>query len=101
MRTKLFFTSVAIAAAIWITDMRLEEPGDRFAHVPDFKLGPSDAIAQNGQARRTARRTSRRVTRRRTSIAGCTPYRAYYNCAGVYYAPVQEGGTTVYVVVNP
>ncbi|WP_417766656.1 hypothetical protein [Stappia sp.] len=51
-------------------------------------------------ARRTSRRTARRVVRRR-SIAGCTPYRAYYNCGGVYYRAVVENGATVYVVVNP
>ncbi|MBB4302066.1 hypothetical protein GGD81_001090 [Rhodobium orientis] len=56
--------------------------------------------AARRSVRRTARRTSRRVTRRH-SIAGCHPYNAYYNCGGVYYRPVVQNGTTVYVVVNP
>ena len=67
-------------------------------------LGLSEAHAQYGQARRVSRRTSRRTTRRvnyRQSVAGCSPYNAYYNCGGVYYQPVVQDGTTVYVVVNP
>ncbi|MEP3045594.1 MAG: hypothetical protein ABJL55_06700 [Roseibium sp.] len=70
-------------------------------------VGISAANAQNA-ARNTARRTSRRTARRTTtrvnrrqSIAGCSPYNAYYNCGGVYYRPVVENGVTVYVVVNP
>lgn len=65
--------------------------------------GIGTAKAQNA-ARNTARRTSRRTTRRvnrRTSVAGCSPYNAYFNCGGVYYRPVVENGVTVYVVVNP
>ena len=64
------------------------------------------AQAQNRRAqnrrisRRTSRRTSRRVARRH-SIAGCSPYSTYYNCGGVYYRPIVENGTTVYIVVNP
>lgn len=70
-------------------------------------LSFTKAEAQNATrntARRTARRTSRRTTARmnyRQSIAGCSPYRAYYNCGGVYYAPAVQNGVTVYVVVNP
>ena len=72
------------------------------AGTPIF-AGIGAAKAQNptrNTARRTARRTTRRVNRRQ-SIAGCTPYNAYYNCGGVYYRPVVENGVTVYVVVNP
>ena len=74
-----------------------------------FGLGISKAQAgRRGRARRstrrvvrrTARRTTRRVARR-TSIANCTVWRTYWNCGGVYYAAVVEGGVTVYVVVNP
>jgi hypothetical protein len=66
-------------------------------------IGISAAKAQNATrntARRTSRRTSRRVNRRQ-SVAGCSPYNAYYNCGGVYYRPVVENGVTVYIVVNP
>lgn len=66
-------------------------------------LGVGSAKAQNPQ-RNTARRTARRTTRRvnyRQSVAGCTPYNAYYNCGGVYYQAVVQDGATVYIVVNP
>ena len=69
-----------------------------------LELGFSEAHAQHGQSRRVARRTSRRTTTRvnyRQSVSGCSPYNAYYNCGGVYYQPVVQDGTTVYVVVNP
>lgn len=62
-------------------------------------VGQAHAAPRN-VARRTSRRTARRVVRR-NSVAGCAPYRAYYNCGGVYYQPVVENGTTVYIVVNP
>jgi hypothetical protein len=69
-------------------------------------LGVSEAQANSrAQNRRVARRTSRRTSRRvarRNSIAGCAVWRpGYWNCGGVYYRSVVEGGTTVYVVVNP
>ena len=67
-------------------------------------LSISPAQAYYAQARRVSRRTSRRTSRRvarRHSIAGCSPYRAYYYCGGVYYRPIVENGTTVYIVVNP
>jgi hypothetical protein len=69
-------------------------------------LGISEAQANSrAQNRRVARRTSRRTSRRvarRHSIAGCAVWRpGYWNCGGVYYRSVVEGGTTVYVVVNP
>ena len=101
MIAKPVLITLLTAAAVWIADPGIlvsDKGGERVA--PVLTLGASEAKAQRGQARRTARRTTRRVVRR-TSVAGCTPYRAYYNCGGVYYAPVQEGGTTVYVVVNP
>ena len=53
-------------------------------------------------ARRTARRTTRRTVRRLTVLpAGCAWRAPYHYCGGVYYQPVVEGGTTVYIVVNP
>ena len=61
---------------------------------------PLTPVSVAGVSRRTARRTTRRVAYRQ-SIAGCSPYRAYYNCGGVYYAPQVQNGATVYVVVNP
>ncbi|PLX37720.1 MAG: hypothetical protein C0606_05440 [Hyphomicrobiales bacterium] len=60
----------------------------------------AEAAPPPGAGRRAVRRTTRRVVRR-NSIAGCTPWNAYWNCGGVYYRPVVEKGVTVYVVVNP
>lgn len=61
---------------------------------------PLTPVSVAGVSRRTARRTTARIEYRQ-SIAGCSPYRAYYNCGGVYYAPQVQNGATVYVVVNP
>lgn len=64
----------------------------------------SAAAAPRHQARRVTRRTARRTTRRvvrRHSIAGCAFRAPYYYCGGVYYRPIVENGTTVYIVVNP
>ncbi len=106
MRTKLIVTTLAAAAAIWAADIGISKTDTASSLLPSLTTGSSKALAQAGpgSVRGTARRTSRRTTRRvarRTSVAGCAPYRAYYNCGGVYYAPVQENGTTVYIVVNP
>ncbi len=62
--------------------------------------------ASRGQVRRTSRRTARRTTRRvnrRTSLpsSGCAWRAPYHYCGGVYYQPIVESGTTVYIVVNP
>lgn len=71
-------------------------------------FGPSLALAQRppaaqvrGTARRTARRTTRRVNRRTSLPSGCVRRGAYYYCGGVYYQPLVENGTTVYIIVNP
>ena len=65
------------------------------------KVGrPATPGSVAGVSRRTSRRTTRRVAHR-TSVSGCSPYRNYYNCGGVYYAPQVQNGTTVYIVVNP
>lgn len=58
-----------------------------------------------GQDRRVARRTARRTSARQNYYhslpAGCVRRNAYWYCAGVYYQPVVQNGTTVYVIVNP
>jgi hypothetical protein len=88
----LAFSTALVSSSEWIP---YEE------NLPAIGIGVTQAeAAPRNVARRTGRRTSRRVSRR-TSIAGCSPYNAYYNCGGVYYRPVVESGTTVYVVVNP
>ena len=61
--------------------------------------------ARRGHARRTtrrvARRTTRRVVRRATLPGGCLWRAPYHYCGGIYYRPIVEGGTTVYIVVYP
>ncbi len=52
-------------------------------------------------SRRTARRTSRRVSRRHSLPSSCAWRAPYHYCGGVYYQPIVESGTTVYIVVNP
>ena len=65
-------------------------------------LTDSAYAAPRHAARRTARRTTRRTVRRLTVLpAGCAWRAPYHYCGGVYYQPVVEGGTTVYIVVNP
>ena len=70
-----------------------------------FELTISKAYAARGHAlrttRRVARRTTRRVIRRTTLPSGCTWRTPYYYCGGVYYQPIVESGTTIYIVVNP
>ncbi len=97
---------IIIAAAVvfsvgFLGEVRVENAGSQG---PLVSFGVSKAEA--GPARRTARRTSRRTTRRvvrRHSVLphGCPLAGAYYYCGGVYYQPVIESGTTVYVIVTP
>ncbi len=51
--------------------------------------------------RRVARRTTRRVIRRHTLPGGCVWRAPYHYGGGVYYEPVVESGTTIYIVVYP
>ena len=51
--------------------------------------------------RRVARRTTRRVVRRAVLPGGCLWRAPYHYCGGIYYRPIVESGTTVYIVVYP
>ncbi len=70
-----------------------------------IELTTSKAYAARRHARRTTRsvasRTTRRVIRRHTLAAGCAWHAPYHYCGGVYYQPIVESGTTVYIVVYP
>ncbi len=70
-----------------------------------FEVTVSKAFAGRGYHRRTtrrvARRTTRRVIRRHTLPYGCAWRAPYHYCGGVYYQPIVESGTTIYIVVNP
>ncbi len=70
-----------------------------------FDLTISKAYAARRHARRTtrrvARRTMRRVIRITTLPGRCAWHAPYHYCGGVYYQPIVESGTTVYIVVYP
>ncbi len=70
-----------------------------------FELTTSKAYAARGRAlrttRRVARRTTRRVIRRHSLPYGCAWRAPYHYCGGVYYEPIVESGTTVYIIVYP
>ncbi len=70
-----------------------------------IELTTSKAYAARRHARRTtrrvARRTTRRVIRRHTLPHACAWRAPYHYCGGVYYEPIVESGTTVYIVVYP
>ena len=59
--------------------------------------------ARRGRARRTTRRVvvRRAVIRRAVLPRSCLWRAPYHYCGGVYYQPIVESGTTVYVVVYP
>lgn len=93
-------------------DPQLEDSKFTFAAPDDyFKImflensqNPTYLAGENRRvARRTSRRTSRRVAYRQYYHAlpsGCYWASPYYSCGGVYYEPVIENGTTVYVIVE-
>ena len=70
-----------------------------------FELTISKAYAARGHAlrttRRVARRTTRRIIRRHTLPNKCAWQDPYYYCGGVYYEPIVESGTTIYIVIYP
>ncbi len=70
-----------------------------------IELTISKAYAGRRHARRTTRRVARRITRRvirRHSLPyGCAWRAPYHYCGGVYYEPIVESGTTVYIIVYP
>ncbi len=70
-----------------------------------IELTTSKAYAARRHARRTTRRVARRTTLRViriTTLPGrCAWHAPYHYCGGVYYQPIVESGTTVYIVVYP
>ena len=70
-----------------------------------IELTISKAYAARRHARRTtrrvARRTTRRVIRRHSLPYGCAWRAPYHYCGGIYYQPIVESGTTVYIIVYP
>ncbi len=70
-----------------------------------IELTISKAYAARRHARRTTRRVARRTTirviRRHSLPYGCAWRAPYHYCGGVYYEPIVESGTTVYIIVYP
>ena len=104
---KTIATTMVAAGMVFAlsTEVRIE-PLSTSSGLAGLSLSFAPAIAvTRGEVRRTSRRTSRRTTRRvvrRTTLpAGCAFRAPYYYCGGVYYQPIVESGTTVYIVVNP
>ena len=64
-------------------------------------LRPATPLSVAGVSRRTARRTSRRIRYYAALPASCVWSAPYHYCGGIYYQPVDQGGTIVYVIVNP
>lgn len=112
MRTWQKLAVLPLAAAFGLLadlEPRVIEPAGAGAPALTLGLAPAEAQTYRAQnrrvARRTARRTSRRTSRRQAYLhslpPGCPLRGAYYYCGGVYYSGVVQGGSTVYVVVNP
>ena len=106
MRKLLIAASTVIGCALVFTgSVDLNKGSSRSGITLPVEVSISKAYAGRGHvrrtSRRTARRTTRRVTRRSTLPGGCAWRAPYHYCGGVYYQPIVESGTTVYVVVNP
>ena len=104
MRFKLILLSAVLGCSIGLlADARIETIGQKSTRVLlSFGGGEAVAAAARRAVRRTSRRTSRRVARRHSALPhGCPLVGAYYYCGGVYYQPVVENGSTVYIVVTP
>ena len=95
---RILIAAAVACTAVFFTEFRVERTGDQGPRI-SFGVSEAEALPYH---RRVARRTSRRVARRHAYLpAGCPLTGAYYYCGGVYYQPVVESGTTVYVVVTP
>ena len=106
MRKLLIAASTVIACAlVFAGSMDVNRGSSRSGPTMSVEVSISKAYAGRGHvhrtSRRTARRTTRRVVRRSTLPTGCAWRAPYHYCGGVYYEPIVESGTTVYVVVNP
>ena len=98
----LAFIGWALVFAVSVDFKRVSGPS---GFTMAFEVTVSKAYAGRGHYRRTtrrvARRTTRRVIRRHSLPYGCAWRAPYHYCGGVYYQPIVEGGTTVYIIVYP
>jgi len=98
---RILIAAVIACTGVFFTELRVEPIGDQGPRI-SFGVRQAEALPRHRVARRTARRTSRRVARRHAFLpAGCPLVGLYYYCGGIYYQPVVEAGSTVYIVVTP
>ncbi len=106
MRKLLIAASTVIGCAlVFAGSMDFNRVSGRSGLTMSVEIMFSKAYAGRGHVRRTsqrvARRTTRRVIRRHSLPYGCAWRAPYHYCGGVYYQPIVESGTTVYIVINP
>ena len=105
MRKLLIAASTVIGCAlVFAGSMDFNRVSGRSGLTMPVEVTFSKAYAGGGHVRRTSRRKARRTTRvirRHTLPAHCLWRAPYHYCGGVYYQPVVESGTTVYIVVYP
>jgi hypothetical protein len=106
MRKFLIAASTVIGCAlVFAGSMDFNRVSGRSGLTMPVEVMFSKAYAGRGHARRSTRRVARRTTIRViriTTLPGRCAWRApYHYCGGVYYEPIVESGTTVYIVVYP
>ncbi len=106
MRKLLIAASTVIGCAlVFAGSLDVNRVSGRSGLTMPVEVTFSKAYAGRGHARRTtrrvARRTTKRVIRRHSLPYGCAWRAPYHYCGGVYYEPIVESGTTVYIVVYP
>lgn len=106
MRKLLIAASTVIGCAlVFAGSMDFNRVSGRSGLTMPVEVMFSKAYAGRGHARRSTRRVARRTTIRViriTTLPGRCAWRApYHYCGGVYYEPIVESGTTVYIVVYP
>jgi len=106
MRKFLIAASTVIGCAlVFAGSMDFNRVSGRSGLTMPVEVMFSKAYAGRGHARRSTRRVARRTTIRViriTTLPGRCAWRApYHYCGGVYYEPIVESGTTVYIIVYP
>lgn len=101
----LAFIGCALALVVNVNFKGISGPSGQTV---SFEITVTKAYARNGRRahhhrrdRRAVRRTTRRVVRIAVLPYGCYWRAPYHYCGGIYYQPIVENGTTVYIVVNP
>ncbi len=106
MRKLLIAASTVIACAlVFAGSMDFDTVSGRSGLTMPVEVMFSKAYAGKAHVRRSSRRVARRITRRfvrrHRLPSGCAWRAPYHYCRGVYYQPIVESGTTVYIIVYP